>query len=97
MRYKIGDTVCIRDDLEMDNKYSMDDSRFGTTVNEMMVGFRGHEAMITNVVTISDRNYYKIDIDEDEWYWTDGMFNDVYDYDLPEPEELDMMYDWFVN
>ena len=98
MRYKLGDTVCIREDLDVDIRYKMNDSDYGTSPNEMMVEFKGAQAVITDIVRIGDRDYYHIDIDDEDWYWTDEMFYDDFnEQELPDPETLSVIYDWYYT
>lgn len=68
MKYKIGDRVRVRNDLQIGKRYPMENGGSDTFIEEM-AHFRG------KVVTICDcGNKYRIKEDEDGWYWTDGMF-----------------------
>lgn len=67
MKYKIGDKVLVRPDLEEDKKYGDE------TVMSDMLFFRG------KVVTIEHVDYpncYRIKEDPDQWHWTDEMFGE---------------------
>ena len=72
MKYKIGDKVRVRDDLELDEWYSMSNHNFSDFVNSEMIMFKGKE------VTISDDNFYgmyRIKEDNGDWCWVDEMFS----------------------
>lgn len=85
MKYKVGDKVRIREDLEEGVKYGGDD-----TVPEM-VAKAGEFAKITAAYSRS----YRLDIDDENWCWTDEMLepaeesSDELD-DLPD-EQADMI------
>ena len=64
--YKIGDKVKIREDLEVNKSY-----------NELffvkdMEKYKGKIATITRVSPVT--HSYEIDIDDNDWCWTDDMF-----------------------
>jgi len=68
MKYKVGDKVRVRNDLEVGKIY-------GTYFNEDMAKLIGKEVTISNVGGC----YYNIK--EDGWNWTDEMFEDFkYNY-----------------
>ena len=74
MKYKIGDKVKVRDDLEEGKRYLMNDRSFSDAVNSEMITFKGKE------VTILANNCfgtYLIKEDNGEWHWTDEMFSDL--------------------
>ena len=84
MKFQIGDCVVIRTDLISDKKYFNDGfseehrlndddgyCEYAYFVDEMS-DCKGKEATI---VSIED-HYYKIDLDDESWVWTDGMFED---------------------
>lgn len=75
-KYKIGDKVRIREDLESGIQY--DDV---TYVSEMDK-YRGKVATITNYAGIYHPSYF-IDLDEETYYWTAEMFATYF----PEDEE----------
>ena len=67
MKYKIGDKVLVRPDLEENKIYGVE------VVMSDMLFFRG------KIVTIEHVNhpyYYRIKEDPDQWYWTDEMFSE---------------------
>ena len=67
MKYKVGDIVTIRQDLKLHKEYGND------SVAKNMLNFTGKKATITKIYPDRD---YKIDIDDNTWYWTDQMFVD---------------------
>ena len=72
MKYKVGDKVRVRDDLEIGKWYSMNNRTFSDFVNSEMITFKGKE------VTILANNcfgMYRIKEDNGEWHWTDEMFS----------------------
>src|SRR5574344_950579 len=69
MRFKVGDKVRIRKDLNLYNDYD----NCGT-VSEMLE-YKGDIATIMKVFELS--NCYKINIDNQQWLWTDEMFEPV--------------------
>ena len=64
MKYKVGDKVRVRSDLKINEDYGLQ-----TFVREM-------SQYIGKVVTIQETysNKYNIKEDNEEWYWTDEMF-----------------------
>ena len=67
MKYKIGDKVLVRPDLEENKIYGIE-----VAMSDMLF-FRG------KIVTIEHVNhpyYYRIKEDPDQWYWTDEMFSE---------------------
>lgn len=83
MKYKVGDKVRVRRDLKNDVSYG---SRH--TVEEMM-DYKG------NVVTISEvrPNHYKIEEDEEEWNWTDEMFEGLVEDEMTAEEAIKTLGD----
>lgn len=67
MKYKVGDKVKVREDLEIGETYG------GLTFSVQMREYRGQ------IVTIktADDDSYQIEEDELNWYWTDEMLEDV--------------------
>ena len=65
MKYKVGDKVRVREDLEADNWYG----------KEIFVSGMG--CLKGKIVTISKIRYDKYEIEEDNkiWWWTDEMFS----------------------
>ena len=72
MKYKVGDKVKIREDLEVGRQYGADDFVRG------MEQYKGKTATIANVYN----NVYHINVDDNNnddafvWHWTDEMFED---------------------
>ena len=67
MKYKIGDKVLVRSDLEEGKKYGDE------VVMSDMLFFRGKIVTIEHV----DHPYcYRIKEDPDQWHWTDEMFDE---------------------
>lgn len=73
MKYKIGDKVLVRPDLEEGKKYGDE------VVMSNMLYLKGK---IVTIEHIDHPNYYRIKEDPDQWYWTDEMFSEK------EPEEI---------
>ena len=67
MKYKVGDKVRIRKDLVPDTYYG------GVCYVDYMDGFKGKECIITNMDSISYQ------IDNFDFWWTDGMFEPIDD------------------
>ena len=67
MKYKVGDKVKVREDLEIGETYG------GLTFSVQMREYRGQ------IVTIktADDDSYQIEEDELNWYWTEEMLEDV--------------------
>ena len=78
MKYKVGDKVRVKNDLEACTEYG--DYRFVRKMKD----YRG------KVVTISKRNSnsYRIEKDNGEFFWTDEMFEDLEENELTVEEEL---------
>lgn len=72
MKYKVGDKVRVRDDLEIGKWYSMNNRTFSDYVNSKMITFKGKEVTI-----LADNCFgmYLIKEDNGEWHWTDEMFS----------------------
>ena len=73
MKYKIGDKVLVRPDLEEDKKYGDEVVMFD------MLSFRGK---IVTIEHVDHPNHYRIKEDPDQWHWTDEMFSEK------EPEKI---------
>jgi hypothetical protein len=69
MKYKVGDKVKIREDLEVGEHYGND------SFTEEMEQYKGQIATIKEIGGIIYNGYY-IDLDDDGWHWTDEMFED---------------------
>ena len=66
MKYKIGDKVLVRSDLEEGKKYGDE-----VVISDMLY-FKGK---IVTIEHIDHPNYYRIKEDPDQWHWTDEMFS----------------------
>lgn len=77
-KYKIGDKVRIRNDIE---------ASFSGVADEM-VGYRGQ---IMTIQYVKDHTYgweYKMEEDGGMWWWDDELFEEFVDYKPPTVEEL---------
>ena len=72
MKYKIGDRVRIREDLEVDCVYG----DFGCFIQGMNK-HKGKVAKIISIVNYAFDNCYKIDLDGGIYMWTDKMLESV--------------------
>ena len=66
MKYKIGDKVFVRSDLEEGKKYGDE-----VVISDMLF-FKGK---IVTIEHVNHPNRYRIKEDPDQWYWTDEMFS----------------------
>jgi len=74
MKYKVGDKVKIREGLIEDEDY--DDVDFVEGMEEFM-------GKVATIISSNEKGY-RIDIDENEWCWSDGMIEDY--IELPEKD-----------
>lgn len=72
MKYKIGDKVKVRDDIELYKKYKMDDNKELAWVTPEMLKFKGE---ILTITKIDKYGKYRVNEDNGEWCWTDEMFS----------------------
>lgn len=80
MKFKVGDKVKIREDLSC--------GRFGGVYfYDSMKGYRGREAKITYIDSYD--NTYHLDIDDNNWWWTDGML-ELYEAKRAEMKKSDL-------
>lgn len=71
MRFKVGDKVRVRKDLEVGKRYYMDDKKED-------IGFAfGMKEFLGKIVTIRSIFYEKYKITESDYVWTDEMFEPV--------------------
>ncbi len=72
MKYKIGDKVRVRDDIEAFKEYKMDGSKNLAWATPGMLKFRGETLTITKI----DRyGMYSVNEDNGDWCWVDEMFS----------------------
>ena len=83
MKYKVGDKVLVRKDLEHNERYS--DIRF----DKDMEKYRGGQATITKVN--AKFKFYTIDLDKGFFSWGDDMFEGLV-YAIPTPATKAMKY-----
>lgn len=80
MKFKVGDKVKIREDLSF--------GRFGDVYfNDSMKRYRGREAKITYIDPYD--NTYHLDIDDNNWWWTNGML-ELYEAKRAEMKKSDL-------
>ena len=80
MKFKVGDKVKIREDLSF--------GRFGGVYfNDSMKRYRGREAKITYIDPYD--NTYHLDIDDNNWWWTNGML-ELYEAKRAEMKKSDL-------
>lgn len=72
MKYKVGDVVKVRSDLDVNKRYK----RFYVTIN--MIEFKGKFVRIARVFN----NYYNIYEDLNEWSWNDEMLEPLTEEDV---------------
>lgn len=71
MRYKIGEKVRIKNDLERNKMYYMYGGGEWNTCNNAMMSFRG------SIATISGYNSGQYRLHECGYFWTDEMFENL--------------------
>lgn len=99
LRYKIGDVVTIREDLNEYGGYPMygDTDCYPVGINHTMCRLRGEKVVICGFRSFHQEKELGYTIKHagriSNWLWTDTMFVDD---DLPEisAEELKTLYDW---
>lgn len=71
-KYKVGDKVRVRDDLEVDVGYYMENGRQIAYVSDM-------NKFLGKIVTISlaHISYYEIVGDDEKWCFSDEMFEEL--------------------
>ena len=67
MKYKVGDKVKVREDLKIGKSYNK------KTFVDSMEKYKGQ--IVTIKVVYGDR--YRIEEDNQDWYWTDEMLEDI--------------------
>lgn len=71
MKYKIGDKVRVKDNLEVGKMYFMSNMAEFDSVEREMLKFKGKEVTISSY---TDSKKYCIKEDDEKWCWTDAMF-----------------------
>lgn len=72
-KFKIGDKVRVREDLNFEERYPREDG-IGLRCCKNMMKYRGK---IATVVSVDIDGDYKLDIDYEKHYWTDAMLEPV--------------------
>lgn len=75
-KYQVGDTVVIREDIEVGKYYPMEYDNRSIYFNKEMAHCKGVLAKITKICCNAGKGSYcyKLDIDRGAWMWSDGMF-----------------------
>ena len=82
MKYKVGDKVIIKSNLQDGIYHERDHTRY---VSEEMTNYKGKKATITHKTETS----YKLDIDHGKWNWFDCTLEDESDYSITVKIEVD--------
>ena len=77
MKYKVGDRVKVREDLVVEDTYG------GFTFNEFMDNMKG---LFVTIEAVRKKTYYLIE--ENNFCWTDEMFEDLVDTGNTEENNL---------
>lgn len=75
--YQPGDRVVVREDLLTCTDYAMfdqDNPRTMVVVDEMC-SFRGCDVTITEITNTDEGDFYHIEEDNGDFYWSDDMFS----------------------
>ena len=83
MKYKIGDKVKIREDLEVGKGYN------DCTFIKDMEQYKGK---IATIYYCYNDDSYDIDLDGGAWFWTDGMLEDVIESENKDEKTVDIGY-----
>lgn len=86
----VGDRVIVRDDLKPDEAYG------SIMFVESMSKFKNEEVEIIKVLQDADITYYKIDIDDDGYNWSESMFQGVVvfeDKEVASEEEIGLLFE----
>ena len=67
MKYKVGDKVKVREDLEVDKRYGTE---------EFIEEMEEYKGKIVTIDTVNEDDYY-IEEDKQSWSWTEEMLEDV--------------------
>jgi hypothetical protein len=82
-KFKVGDKVVVRADIQVGGGYKMENDTSGSTVQtfvDSMEKFKGKEVTIK----FASGAWYSIQEDEGIWYWTDEMFEGLAVKPIPE-------------
>lgn len=71
MKYKVGDRVKIRTDLEAGRSYYNEDGEATDAVTGDMLRFAGK---LVTIEKITPYDKYIVEEDDEDWSWVDGMF-----------------------
>lgn len=82
MKYKVGDKIKIRKDLDIDKIYGNWDC------SEDMIQYGG---MIATIIKCKDDSY-KIDVDDKLYSWSDEMFEEVAESENKDKKTVDIGY-----
>ena len=83
MKYKIGDKVKIREDLEVGKEYN--DCTF---IGDM----EKYKGKIATIYYCYNDGSYDIDLDGGDWFWTDEMFEDITESENKDEKIVDIGY-----
>lgn len=67
MKYKVGDKVKVREDLEVDKRYGTE---------EFIEEMEEYKGKIVTIDTVNEDDYY-IEEDKQSWSWTEEMLEDI--------------------
>ena len=67
MKYKVGDKVKVRKDLEVDKRYGTE---------EFIEEMEEYKGKIVTIDTVNEDDYY-IEEDKQSWSWTEEMLEDI--------------------
>ena len=95
--FQPGDLVFVRDDLSLYSQYAMfDNCNNHINAAQSMVDMCGECVTIAEVFQSAFGPRYRIVEDGGEYQWTDNMFSGYAITDeVFEPEDIDILYDWF--
>ena len=91
-RYRPGDRVMVRDDLDIGEYYN------DIGVTKGMLEFRGKEVTISVRLERDSKNKHCYHIDEENgWLWTDDMFCEISYEDIDDAEDFRLLYEEFID
>lgn len=83
MKYKVGDKVRIREDLEVGKEYNS---------CTFIIDMKKYKGEIATITYCYDDDSYDIDLDEGAWFWTDDMLKDIDDVATTDMNTVDIGY-----